>query len=37
MIQELDVHRLNVIYKNIDELIKEYGAEEIETILNEYI
>lgn len=37
MIYGLDVHKLNVIYKNIDELIEEYGVEEVESVLNEYI
>ena len=37
MIQGFDVHKLNVIYKNIDELIENYGIEEVKLILNRYI
>jgi len=37
MIQGFDVHKLNVIYKNIDELIEEYGVGEVESVLNKYI
>ena len=37
MLHGFDTHKLYVIYQNIDELIKDYGVEEIESILNRYI